>query len=406
MKDLFTLGELYVSDFLKDGETPRGGKHDLQLVLDEDTGIVRLKTTAPLNVMFGKYFYRSDINPIMVRELKSIVDSILPLVKLDEKSLWIDIASNTGTLLSFVPKNLIRMGIDPADDTFKIECEKHADLVIQDFFSYEGFKNSEYGNLNAKVITSIAMFYDLDNPDDFVKDVYKVLDDEGLWCLQLSYTPLMIQQLGFDNILSEHVTYLSLFNLKKIFERNGFKIVDCQLNDVNGGSFRVYARKDIANTKLFSTQPYRDVCNFKIESILKYEETLKLDQVETWLDFKSRIDELRDKVVGFIKEEKAKGKTIYGYCASTKGNTFLQYMGLDHTLIDAIAERSTFKWGLKTVGTNIPIVSEEEMRKAKPDYVLVLAWHFIDGFIKREADYLRNGGKFIVPCPQFEIIGY
>jgi hypothetical protein len=196
-----------------------------------------------------------------------------------------------------------------------------------------------------------------------------------------------------------------LFSIKRLLEDANFQIVDCQLNDVNGGSFRIYAKKSTANLATFASRPYRDVCNVRINSLLEWESGLKLDQVDTWLDFYNRIEELKQKTVNFIKEEKAKGKIICGYGASTKGNTLLQYFGLDNTLIDAIAERSPYKFGLKTIGTNIPIISEEEMRKLNPDYMLVLPWHFISEFITREDEYLTNGGKFIVPCPQFEIIG-
>jgi hypothetical protein len=163
--------------------------------------------------------------------------------------------------------------------------------------------------------------------------------------------------------------------------------------------------KDVGDVKKFSTQPNRDVCQFRIDSILEYERTLKLDKVDTWKKYFEDILRLKEETVNFIKQEKAKGKTIWGYGASTKGNTLLQYFGLDNTLIDGIAERSVFKWGLKTVGTDILIYSEDEMRKANPDYLLVLPWHFINEFIERESDFLKSGGKFIVPCPKFEIIG-
>lgn len=404
MIPLFSLGKLYVSDFLKPDAEPRAEKHELKVMLTGD-GAVRLEKTAPKNTMWGTYWYRSGTNSSMRQELKSIVDSILHVKKLKENDVWIDIASNDGTLLSYVPKDLIRIGIDPAEDSFKYEAEKHANVVIQDYFSAEAFKATKYGNLKAKVITSIAMFYDLEDPDTFIHSIAEVLDDNGVWVLQLSYTPLMLQQLAFDNILHEHVYYYSLFNLKNLFERNGFKIVDCQLNDTNGGSFRVYAMKETAGIKTFATQPFRDVCNFRLNSILEYEKKLKLDVVETWLDFYERIRNLKDRTVSFLKEQKALGKKIYGYGASSKGNTLLQYFGLDNTLIDAIAERSPYKFGLKTVGTNIPIVSEDEMRKAKPDYLLILPWHFINEFYQREMDFLLEGGKFIVPCPQFEIVG-
>lgn len=404
IKELFTLGNLYVSDFLKDGESPRGGSVEMKMMMDEN-GSVRLEKTAPLDTMYGKYWYRSGINNTMKKELNNIVNSITDVIKLKENDLWIDIACNDGTLLSYVPKNLIRVGIDPVDDSYKIESEKHSNLIIQDYFSYDSFKKSKFGNLKAKVITTIAMFYDLEEPKKFVNDIVKVLDDNGVWVLQLSYTPLMIEQLAFDNICHEHVYYYSLFNIKKMFKECGIDIIDVQLNDINGGSFRIYCMKENSDKTKFATQPYRDVSNFRINSLLQYEESLKLDSIDTWVDFYNRINELKEKTIYFIKTEKEKGKKIWGYGASTKGNTLLQYFGLDHTLIDGIAERSPYKFGLKTVGTNIPIYSEQEMRNQKPDYLLVLPWHFINEFVDRENEFLRNGGKFIVPCPKFEIIG-
>jgi hypothetical protein len=403
MKELFTLGNLYVSDFLNEGESARGGSVEMKMMMDEN-GSVRLEQIAPLDTMYGKYWYRSGINDTMKKELNGIVNSITDIVKLKENDLWVDIACNDGTLLSYVPKNLLRVGIDPVDDSYKVESEKHSNLIIQDYFSYEVFNKSKFGDLKAKVITTIAMFYDLEEPKKFVNDIVKVLDDNGVWVLQLSYTPLMIEQLAFDNICHEHVYYYSLFNIKKMFKECGMDIIDVQLNETNGGSFRIYCMKENSDKTKFGTQPYRDVCKFRINSLLQYEESLKLDSVDTWVDFYNRINELKEKTVSFIKTEKEKGKKIWGYGASTKGNTLLQYFGLDNTLIDGIAERSPYKFGLKTVGTNIPIYSEQEMRDQKPDYLLVLPWHFINEFVERESDFLKNGGKFIVPCPKFEII--
>ena len=404
MKELFNLGELYISDFIKNDELPRGERTELKLLMTAD-GNVRLEKSAPPDTMYGKYWYRSGTNSSMKQELKNIVDSILKIKNLNENDIWLDIACNDGTMFTFLPSNIIKIGIDPVDDSYKQESEKHADVVVQDYFTADNFRSTKYGHLKAKIVTSIAMFYDLENPETFIQDVYEVLDDDGLWVLQLSYTPLMLEQLAFDNICHEHIYYYSLFNLKNLFEKNGFKIVDCQLNDTNGGSFRVYAMKYNSSIKTFATQPYRDVCNFRVQSILSYEETLHLDAVSTWKDFYSRINQLKEQTISFIQRAKVDGKKVWGYGASTKGNTLLQYFGLDHTLIDGIAERSPYKFGLKTVGTNIPIYSEEEMRKAKPDYLLVLPWHFINEFCEREKDFLSDGGKFIVPCPKFEIIG-
>jgi hypothetical protein len=406
MKELFTLGELYVSDFLKDGEQPRGGKVEMKMMFDDETSCVRLEKCAPPETMYGKYWYRSGTNQTMKTELKNIVDSITSVKKLNYGDVWIDIACNDGTLLSYVPQITTRIGIDPVDDSFKSESVKHSDLIIQDYFTAESYKKSIYGNKKASVITTIAMFYDLDKPEIFLKDIYDVLDDNGLFVLQMSYTPLMIEQMAFDNICHEHIYYYSLFNIKNLFNKCGFKIVDCQLNDTNGGSFRIYVMKDIGDVTTFGTQPYRDVCNYRVNSISSHEEKTGVNTPDVWKTFYEKMEKLKVDLVSFIKEEKSKGKKIWGYGASTKGNTLLQYFGLDNSLIDGIAERSPYKFGTKTVGTNIPIYSEDEMRKNNPDYLLVLPWHFINEFKSREQDFLKNGGKFIVPCPKFEIIEF
>ena len=406
MKELLNLGHVYVSDFIKDGEVPRDGKHELKIVLDEQIQAPRLEAPPKMEHMFGKYWYRSGINATMKNELKEVVDSVLKIKKLKENDVWLDIACNDGTLLSYLPKDLIRIGIDPADDSYKKESQQHANLVVQDFFTADTYKKSKFGNNKAKVVTCIAMFYDAEKPLEFLKDVASILDDGGVFVLQMSYTPLMIEQLAFDNICHEHVWYYSLFNIKKMLEDTGFKVFNCELNDVNGGSFRVYSTLDTDNIKNIGTQQYRDVSQYRVNSILEYEKTLKLNDEETWNSFFSKIEELKENVVSFVKQEKRNGKKVWAYGASTKGNTLLQYFGLDHTLIDGIAERSPYKWGLKTVGTEIPIYSEDEMRKQNPEYLLVLPWHFINEFVVREEDFLKNGGTFIVPCPKFQLINY
>lgn len=405
MKKLFSLGELYVSDFIKQDEEARAGKHDLTLMIDGRYGAARLEKCTPIHSMFGKYWYRSGVNSTMKKELFDIVENIKKVQKLEKNDLWLDIACNDGTLLSYVGQHINKLGIDPAEDSFAVESRLVADDIIQDYFTLESFNRSKFKSKKAKVITCIAMFYDLDEPIDFLNDVKKVLDDDGLFVIQMSYTPLMIKQLAFDNICHEHVYYWSLGSLEKLMIEAGLKIVDCQLNDVNGGSFRVYIKKTESDITKFATRPYRDVCDVRIESIRQWEQTQYLDSTKTWLDFYRGIEDLKKQTVDFIKEEKSKGKIICGYGASTKGNTLLQYFGLDNTLIDAIAERSPYKFGHKTIGTNIPILSENDVRKMKPDYMLVLPWHFISEFTEREKEYLNGGGKFIVPCPKFEIIG-
>ena len=403
--NLFSFGDLYVSDFVKSDEAPRGGKERLSLIMDTVIGAPKLDSVTDPDKMYGKYWYRSGINDTMTKELKSIADSCMESVATKPDDLFLDIACNDGTLLKFVPDHMIKVGIDPADDSYYKESSQKADLVIQDYFTAEVFKKSKFGDKKAKIITTIAMFYDLEDPVSFLKDINHVLDDEGLFVLQMSYTPLMLRQLAFDNICHEHIYYYSLTSIVNLLNQVNMSVVDCQLNDINGGSFRVYIRKDKADKTKFRTSPYRDVAQYRIESILRQEEALKITTPQPYLEFYKNIEKLKEQTVNFIKQVTSEGKTVWGYGASTKGNTLLQWFGLDNSLITGIAERSPYKFGLTTVGTNIPIYSEDEMRKANPDYLLILPWHFISEFCQRETDYLEAGGKFIVPCPKFEIIG-
>lgn len=401
MTELLNLGDLYVSDFVKDGEEPRGGRVELKLVFDKRR-TPRLEKTAPPNTMYGKYWYRSGVNKTMRRALKDIVKSITSLYNLHFGDVWLDIACNDGTLFQYIPKGIVRVGIDPADYSYKDESEERAYTIIQDYFSAGVYRDKIHKT--ASVITSIAMFYDVEDNESFLKDVYEVLHPDGLWVMQLSYTPLMIKQLAFDNICHEHIYYYSLGDIKQLLNEYGFTIMDCQINDVNGGSFRLYIMKSVGDKTLFGTQPHRGVCEFRVNALLQYESSLFIDSPKIWRDFYNDIEKLKETTVSFIKDVVAKGKVVMGYGASTKGNTLLQYFDLDNTLITAIADRNPQKWGLKTAGTDITIISEEEMRNIHPDYLLILPWHFIKEFQEREAEYIRKGGKFIVPCPQFKII--
>ena len=413
--EILSLGELYISDFIKTQGDYRGVKKwDLTLMLSPETQCLQLKENADKHFMYGKYWYRSGTNATMTKELEDIANSCMQLSKLKkERNIFLDIASNDGTLLYNVHKTgkYVTIGIDPAEGSFQEDAKLRCNIAIQDFFSKEVYQNIHLKTLTsdeivgkASIVTCIAMFYDLDDPIAFLKDVYDIMEDNGLFVIQQSYMPLMIHQLAFDNICHEHVFYHSLHSMEYMLKEAGFKVVDVQLNDVNGGSFRTYIQKEIADVHSFGSSPYRDVAKMRIESLREYEKTLHLDDKETYDEFWIKIQELKDQTYNFIKRVHDEGKSIWVYGASTKGNTLLQWFGLDDNLIDGAAERSHYKYGLKTIGTNIGIHSEDTMRNVHPDYLLVLPWHFINEFKEREAEYLQKGGHFIIPCPKFEII--
>lgn len=384
---LFSLGEIYPSDFLKPDEQPRCEPIELKLVM-EDNGLVHLEKTAPKEAMWGdRYWYSSSTNPSMIRALKDVVDSVLPHTK---HSRFLDIACNDGTLLSYVPNSFYRVGVDPAGGEIYDAAKQHGKIYKE----YFGETKFESGYFDA--ITCVSMFYDIKDTKTFCDELYRIMADDGILVLQMSYTPLMIRQLAFDNLCHEHYSYLDLRIMKKILSESGLYIVDCVLNDVNGGSFRLFVKK---KPSTFSTQQYRDVCNLRVESLISLEENIK------WDSFYSDICNLKERVVTFISKAKSDGKKIIGYGASTKGNTAIQFFGLNASMIDAIADKQPKKWGLRTVGTNIPIIDEESMRRINPEYLLLFPWHFVENFKQRESRFLLSGGKMIVTMPQFEIIG-
>lgn len=400
---LFSLGRLYLSDFIEHHETPKYKPVELSLAVAPKSGLVQLQHTVPGDILYRKYWYKSGTNATMTNELKGIAQKAEETMRLRKGDVFLDIGCNDGTLFRFVDPRVTRIGFDPND--YKKESSQFADLIINNYFNHNEYRKTKHGHKKARVITSIAMFYDLENPDAFVRDIRKTLDKNGLWIIQMSYLPLMLKQLAFDNICHEHLEYYSLRSLQYLLNRHALDIVDCELNDINGGSFRIYIRHADADPSTFATAPYRDVARMRVDAILAHEKSLDLHKKKIHMDFWKEIAALKQQTMDFIRKEKKKGKVIWGYGASTKGNTLLQWFGLDHMLVDAIAERSPAKFGLKTAGSNIPIRSEADMRKAKPDYLLVLPWHFIDEFRKREQGFLNAGGKFIVPCPRFEIIG-
>lgn len=400
--ELFSLGNLCVSDFIPvDAIQQEITKTPLTLCLSKKSGLVQLADTADFDKMYQRYWYHSGTNKTMTDELRGIVSNICSLIKLKTWDIWLDIGCNDGTLLASVPTNILRIGFDPATNNCK-EAYGSANFIINDYFSSKVYKDKGFGK--AKVITSIAMFYDLPDPVKFCNDINEILEDDGLWVIQMSYLPLMLDQLAFDNICHEHLEYYSLECLTDLLQKTGFKVVDCQINDINGGSFRIYVQKIGASISSFGTAPHRDVCNFRIQATLKNEKTYNLKEVDTYINWYEKVLQLKEQTVSFIKSQVAEGKSVWAYGASTKGNTLLQFFGLDNTLIKGIAERQPQKYGHKTVGTNIPIYSEEYVRAQNPDYMLVLPWHFISEFKMREKEFLEKGGKFIVPCPKFEVI--
>jgi len=303
----------------------------------------------------------------------------------------LDIGCNDGTLLRGYPTGYEKFGVDPSDVASTVAGDM---TVVQDLFP-----SPRITQLAAErpfdVVTSIAMFYDLEQPLDFVKDVSDLLHKEGVWVFEQSYLSFMLDTNSYDTICHEHLEYYALKQIKYMTDRMGLKIVDIEFNDVNGGSFSVTAAKRAA--------PYPEA-QALIARTLEQESDHALGKLTTYKTFASRITDHREKLLSLLQDLHHQGKKVFGYGASTKGNVLIQYCGIDSRLIPHIAEVNQDKFGAYTPGSRIPIVSEAEARKMKPDYFFVFPWHFKSGILQREQQFLRDGGRFIFPLPKLDVI--
>ena len=367
----------------------------LELVWCPDSSLLQLKHSYDLLEMYGdNYGYRSSLNVSMVEHLKQKIYHLEKLYNITSGDLVIDIGSNDATLLkSYTTKGLKRIGIDPTGNKFKNFYTDGIEL-IPDFFSKDIFFK-QYGKNKAKIITSIAMFYDLEDPKKFILDILEVLDKNGVWHFEQSYMPTMLRMNSYDTICHEHLEYYSLLNIKTLLGECGFKIIDVVMNSINGGSFAVTACKNENPIKSNDAV---------IEWLINNEIRMDLHTLKPFKQFEERVYEHRTNLRNLIIDLNSNGKKIIGYGASTKGNVLLQFCGFSEKEIICMAEVNKEKFGSYTPGSNIPILSEEEAKLMEPDYMLVLPWHFKETIIKREKEYLNNGGKLIFPLPEIEII--
>lgn len=361
-------------------------------------GLVQTRHTVAPSALYYDYGYLSGINEIMRANLEEITGRVENIIALRRSDIVLDIGCNDGTLLlSYRTPGLDRVGFDPADNAAAIARSRGLD-VVQDFFSARAFQACRPGG-KARAVTSCAMFYDLEDPVNFVRGVAAVLDERGIWVIEVAYLPATLQNNSFDTICHEHLEYYSLNNIEWILGKNHLRIYDLEFNEINGGSVRLFIQKD-------GSAPLPEANRARLEKALKEEEALALDTEAPYAQFRASAARIQQDLHSLLLDLKKAGKSVYAYGASTKGNTILQFCGIDHTLLAKAADRNPDKWGRRTLGTDIPIVSEEQARAEKPDYFLVLPWHFLEGFVKRETEFLKRGGKFILPIPEVRLAGY
>ena len=357
----------------------------------EACGLLQLEHTFSLGEMYGEnYGYRSGLNASMVEHLQGKVKNILKQVALSKGDLVVDIGSNDSTTLQAYPSDgIVLVGIDPTGVKFHAYYPPHIQL-IPDFFSSALLK-ARFPGKKAKVITSFSMFYDLEAPLTFMREIYEVLADEGVWVFEQSYMPTMLETNSYDTICHEHLEFYSLLQIKWMTDRVGFKIIDIEFNDVNGGSFSVTVSKSLQRVTI---EPL-------MQQILAEECAKGLDTLVPYHAFAKRAAQSRSDLLEFVENAHAEGKTVAALGASTKGNVLLQYCGLTEKEITYVGEVNVDKFGCYTPGTWIPIIPEKELLALQPDYLLILPWHFRSFF--ENSNMLKNC-TLVFPLPLLEIL--
>lgn len=384
-QEVLDLGAHYLPDFTSPG-TLRGRPYPLRLECCPGCTLLQLGETTPRQMLYHeRYGFKSGVNEAIRADLASVAEYALK-ARPDPRS-WLDIACNDGTLLASVPPSCYRAGIDPLRHLAG-EAIAHADCVISDYF------RPEYFSEPFDVITSVSMFYDLDDPGQFAEEVASVLAPGGIWVIQQNYAGHMLERNAVDNICHEHVTYFTVTALAALLKGCGLEIADVAYSDVNGGCIRTLV------TRAGERQAASSVAG-----ALEAEARAGLGDPATWRAWGREVLAELEKTRRLLDDAEAAGERVMVYGASTRGGTILQAISAGPELIEAAVERQPAKVGKVMAATGIPIISEEEMRADPPEWLLVSPWFFRDVFLEREAEYLRNGGRMAFPLPRFEVVG-
>ena len=393
LSKLFSLGKLsYTGKFPKNINT-NIKKTELTLVMCNKCSLVQLNNNYNLKYLYGPdYGYRTGINKTMTEHMKNIMKNLTRKINLKKGDCVLDIASNDGTLLNFFDKKLVKFGVDPLVNKYS-KFYRKIDYKISDFFYAEKIIK-KLPNKKFKVITALSVFYDINDPNLFFKDINKILDDNGIFLIEHADLMSIVKQKMFDTICQEHLTYYSNKIIINMVKNNNLRVFDLRTNNINGGSTQYFICKNNAKFKT----------NYKtINKFVKKENIMRLTNKKTFLRFFNHINKMKRSTKKYIDKIVSQNKIIHGYGASTKGNVLLQYFGINRKHIKYIADRNPKKDNHFTPGTKIKIITESKSRRLKPNFYFVLPWHFKKEILNRERNLIKKGSKFIFPLPTFKV---
>lgn len=384
LRTVLRMGDIHLSNFLQpDEQDPPAAP--LELCVGDESGLVQLRHTVDAHALYRNYWYRSGTNEAMANHLRALATDAATRVGLKRHDVVVDIGANDGTLLSAYAPEVMRVAFEPSNIQ-----PTNVDHLVNDFFSLD---NYPLPYRRAKLVTSIAMFYDVPDPVAFATDVADILHPDGLWVVEMHYLRDMIDLCGYDAICHEHLMYYDLNSFEYVVKRAGLEVVHVETNDVNGGSMRYY----VAHIG----SKHRDEVDLRLVNAVRQGE---LQEPVNFARFRVRVAKAQKQLRTMLENARDKGKLVLGYGASTKGATIMQTSGITADLMPAIADRNPAKWGTVTSGTRIPVISEDEARAMQPDFFVVFPYHFIDAFIDREQEFLARGGRFIIPVPTPHIL--
>ena len=390
--NLFSLGKMsFTGRFPKSSKT-NIPKEQLNLLMCNFCKLVQLDRNFNLKYLYGKnYGYRTGINNTMTNHVKQIVKKLSSLVKLKKKDYVLDIASNDSTLLNFYPNNVIKVGVDPLVNKY-IKYYKKVNFKISNFFNLTDIKKLKLKK-KFKIITALSVFYDLRDPNKFIREIKEILDDQGIIVLEHVDLHCIIKHKIFDTICHEHLGFFSSKVIIDMVKKNKLKVFAHEYNNVNGGSSRYY----IGHIRS------KYIIKKSVKKVLITEKKAGILKKATYRLFYKRIMDSKLRLIAKLKSIKSKNLIVHGYGASTKGNVLLQFFNIGKNYIQYIADRNPLKFNSFTPGTKIKIISEKKSRTMKPNYYLVLPWHFKKEILSREKKIMNNGTKFIFPLPKLEI---
>ena len=391
--DLFSLGKISFTGRFPNTIRQNVPKAYLNVLMCKKCKLVQLDRNFDLNYLYGKsYGYRTGINKTMTDHVKKIVRKCSALVKLKSKQYVLDIGSNDATLLNFYANDIIKVGVDPLVNKYK-KFYKKINYKISNFFKINDIEKIKIKK-KFKIISALSVFYDLRDPNKFIREIKKILDDKGVFVLEHVDLYYIIKNNIFDTICHEHLVFYSSKIIIEMMKNNGLKVFNHEYNEINGGSSRYYICHSKANFKVSKN----------IKKVLLRENLQGIELKKTYKLFFTKILNEKIKLIKLIKKIKNEEQDIHGYGASTKGNVLLQFYNINNKVVNYIADRNPLKWNSFTPGTRIKIISESQSRKIKPHFYLVLPWHFKNEILIREKNIRKKGTKFIFPLPKVRVV--